>query len=137
MQTEAPRPDGRHGWKGLRLRPEVMGTKDGLAMAPYIRESRRIKAPPRRLEGLLVAAAGAWALLRWPYLLAFATLACLPARIPVKLGDEDANLLLPLYVVVGALALGLGWSSLSGATTVCASSVRLRSHSRHLSPGPG
>jgi len=44
MQTAAPRPDGRHGWKGLRLRPEIMGTDDGLAMAPYIRESRRIKA---------------------------------------------------------------------------------------------
>ena len=44
LQTEAPRPDGRHGWKGLRLRPEVTGTDDGLAMAPYIRESRRIKA---------------------------------------------------------------------------------------------
>jgi len=44
MQTEAPRPDGRHGWKGLRLREDVMGTESGLAMAPYIRESRRIKA---------------------------------------------------------------------------------------------
>jgi FAD dependent oxidoreductase len=46
MQTEAPRPDGRHGWKGLRLRGDVMGTEDGdgLAMAPYIREARRIKA---------------------------------------------------------------------------------------------
>jgi hypothetical protein len=44
MQTEAPRPDGGMGWKGLRLRPEVMGTDDGMAMAPYVRESRRIKA---------------------------------------------------------------------------------------------
>ncbi|MDB5313598.1 MAG: FAD-dependent oxidoreductase [Gemmataceae bacterium] len=44
MQTEAPRPDGKHGWKGLRLRPEITGTEDGLAMAPYVRESRRIKA---------------------------------------------------------------------------------------------
>jgi hypothetical protein len=44
MQTEAPRPDGRHGWKGLRLRGDVMGTEDGLAQAPYIRESRRIRA---------------------------------------------------------------------------------------------
>ena len=44
LQTEAPRPDGRQGWKGLRLRPEVTGTDDGLAMAPYVRESRRIKA---------------------------------------------------------------------------------------------
>ena len=55
------------------------------------------------------AAVGAWALLRWPYLLAFATLACIPARIPVELGDEEANLLLPLYGVVAALALALGW----------------------------
>jgi hypothetical protein len=32
------------GLKGLRLRPELMGTTDGMAMAPYIRESRRIRA---------------------------------------------------------------------------------------------
>lgn len=44
MQTEAPRPDGGKGYPGLRLRPDVMGTKDGLAKAPYIRESRRIRA---------------------------------------------------------------------------------------------
>jgi hypothetical protein len=44
MQTEAPRPDGGTGWKGLRLRPDITGTDDGLAMRPYIRESRRIRA---------------------------------------------------------------------------------------------
>ncbi|MEZ5403332.1 MAG: FAD-dependent oxidoreductase [Bryobacteraceae bacterium] len=44
MQTEAPRPDGGAGWKGLRLRHDVMGTEDGLAKYPYIRESRRIEA---------------------------------------------------------------------------------------------
>lgn len=43
MQTEAPRPDGGTGWPGLRLRADVMGTDDGLAMAPYHRESRRIR----------------------------------------------------------------------------------------------
>jgi len=59
--------------------------------------------------GLLASAAGGWALLRAPYLLAFATLACLPARIPVQLGDEEANLLLPLYLVVGSLAAALAW----------------------------
>lgn len=32
------------GLKGLYLCPEVMGTSDGLAKSPYIRESRRIKA---------------------------------------------------------------------------------------------
>ncbi len=37
LQTEA-------GFKGLRLRGDVTGSADGLAQAPYIRESRRIQA---------------------------------------------------------------------------------------------
>jgi hypothetical protein len=74
--------------------------------------------------GLVVAAAGAWALLRWPYLLAFATLVCLPVRIPVRLGGEDANLLLPLYAVVAALALALAWQLV----------VRRDGRSRELGP---
>jgi hypothetical protein len=44
LQTEAPRPDGGKGWRGLRLRPDIMGTADGLAKYPYVRESRRIRA---------------------------------------------------------------------------------------------
>jgi hypothetical protein len=44
LQTEAPRPDGGTGWPGLRLRPDVTGTPDGLAKTPYVRESRRVKA---------------------------------------------------------------------------------------------
>jgi O-antigen ligase len=61
------------------------------------------------VAGIVVSAALGFALLRYPYLLAFGTLACVPVRIPVQLGDEDANLLLPLYVVVGSLAVALGW----------------------------
>lgn len=37
LQTEA-------GFKGLKIRPDVTGTRDGLAKMPYVRESRRIKA---------------------------------------------------------------------------------------------
>lgn len=44
LQTEAPRMDGGIGWPGLRLRGDVLGTADGLAKRPYIRESRRVKA---------------------------------------------------------------------------------------------
>lgn len=44
LQTEAPRPDGGAGWPGLRMSPDVMGTSDGFAKYPYIRESRRIRA---------------------------------------------------------------------------------------------
>ncbi|MGH8246655.1 MAG: FAD-dependent oxidoreductase, partial [Gammaproteobacteria bacterium] len=50
MQTEAPRPDGGAGWRGLRLRRDVVGTEDGLAKYPYIRESRRIRAEFTVLE---------------------------------------------------------------------------------------
>ncbi|MGP1420628.1 MAG: FAD-dependent oxidoreductase [Tannerella sp.] len=44
LQTEAPCPDGGTGWPGLRLRGDVLGTDDGMAKYPYIREARRIKA---------------------------------------------------------------------------------------------
>ncbi|MEL3970875.1 FAD-dependent oxidoreductase [Rossellomorea oryzaecorticis] len=44
LQTEAPRPDGGKGYPGLKLRKDLFETEDGLAKAPYIRESRRIKA---------------------------------------------------------------------------------------------
>ncbi|QVL33697.1 FAD-dependent oxidoreductase [Telmatocola sphagniphila] len=44
LQTEAPRSDGKQGWPGLRLREDLVGTQDGLAKYPYIRESRRIQA---------------------------------------------------------------------------------------------
>lgn len=50
MQTEAPRLDGGHGYRGLQLRGDVTGTRHGLAMYPYIRESRRIKAEFTVLE---------------------------------------------------------------------------------------
>ena len=50
LQTEAPRPDGGTGWPGLRLRGDVVGTDDGFAQAPYIRESRRIRALTTVLE---------------------------------------------------------------------------------------
>jgi len=44
LQNEVPRPDGGIGYPGMHLRPDITGTNDGLAKAPYIRESRRIKA---------------------------------------------------------------------------------------------
>jgi hypothetical protein len=44
VQTEAPAEGDRLGAPELKLRPDIMGTADGLAKFPYIRESRRIKA---------------------------------------------------------------------------------------------
>lgn len=50
MQTEAPRPAGGYGYPGLCLRGDLVGTNDGLAKAPYIRESRRLQAEFTVLE---------------------------------------------------------------------------------------
>lgn len=66
------------------------------------------------VAGLAFAALGAWLLLRYPYLLAFLTLACVPVRLPVDIGSEQANLLIPLYGVVAALALSLAWQLVRG-----------------------
>lgn len=57
LQTEAPRPDGGTGYPGLRLRGDVVGTDDGLAKAPYIRESRRIRAEYTVVEQDVASAA--------------------------------------------------------------------------------
>jgi putative inorganic carbon (HCO3(-)) transporter len=59
--------------------------------------------------GGIAACAGAWAVLRVPWLLALLTLACVPARIPVHVGSTQANLLLPLYAVVAVAAVALAW----------------------------
>ena len=59
--------------------------------------------------GLGAAAGGTWLVLRFPWLLAFGTLACVPARIPVHVGSTQANLLLPIYGVVVVAALALAW----------------------------
>lgn len=50
MQTEAPTLDGGTGHPGLRPHGESMGTIDGLAREPYVRESRRIVAKTRITE---------------------------------------------------------------------------------------
>jgi hypothetical protein len=55
LQTDAPRADGGAGFPGLRLRPDIVGTDDGLAKRPYIRESRRIRAAYTVVEQDLAA----------------------------------------------------------------------------------
>ncbi len=66
------------------------------------------------LGGAVLAAAGAVALRRFPWALPLLVVASLPVRIPLDLGTEEANLLLPLYAVAGAYALLLGWELVRG-----------------------
>jgi hypothetical protein len=66
------------------------------------------------VAGLAVAAGLALVFRRWPWALALLALAATPARIPVSIGATDANLLLPLYVIVVAAALLLVWELARG-----------------------
>ena len=66
--------------------------------------------------GLVLAAAGAFVIRRWPFVLPFAVLACIAARIHVHVGSTEANLLVPMYAVVAAAALLLAWELLQGDT---------------------
>ena len=50
LQTEAPRPDGGEGYPELQPTGDPLNTSDGLAMQPYIREARRIRAQTTVLE---------------------------------------------------------------------------------------
>jgi putative inorganic carbon (hco3(-)) transporter len=80
------------------------------ALAVYLAPSghHRVLAAAA-VVGLILAAVGTWIVLRVPWLLALATLACVPARIPVHVGSTQANLLLPLYGVVVVAALAFAW----------------------------
>jgi O-antigen ligase len=99
--------------RDLRLAGLVAWALGALGLAAYLApEGRAGVLAAAAAVGALVAIGGALVLLRWPWVLAFATLACVPIRIPVELGDEEANLLLPLYAVVAALAVALGWQLL-------------------------
>lgn len=55
LRTEAPRPDGGEGWRGLAMAGDLVGTSDGLAQAVYVRESRRIRARTTLAEQHLCA----------------------------------------------------------------------------------
>ena len=58
---------------------------------PRARRAPRPLLAAGAVAGLVVAVVGAWLLTRYPYLLAFATLACLPVRLPVTIGSEKAK----------------------------------------------
>ena len=68
--------------------------------------------------GLLLVAVCAYVFHRWPFVLPFAALACVAARIHVHVGSTEANLLVPMYGVVAAAALLLAWELWQGDARV-------------------
>jgi O-antigen ligase len=85
------------GLLGLGLAPNAPGT---LAIA---------------VAAVLAAAGGVAIAFRLvPWLLPLAALACIPVRIGVHVGGSGSKLLVPLYVVIIAAAIYLGWQVVRG-----------------------
>jgi O-antigen ligase len=61
------------------------------------------------IAGLVIAAA---IIYRWPWLYLLAVVATAPARVPFHVGKTDANLLVPLYVVIAAGAAATAYELL-------------------------
>jgi O-antigen ligase len=114
---------GAAGLAGLLVVPQRLLRLGGLAavavggglLAGYLVPSGSEKLLAAGVVvGAPFAVAGAYLLRRWPWLLPLAALACVPARIPVNVGDTEANLLLPLYAVIAAAGVALAWSLYRG-----------------------
>ena len=102
-------------WRTLRLAGLAAWALGAILLAAYLAPAgHHVVLAVAGVLGAALAVAGAPWLRRSPWLLAFATLLLVPARIPVTVGDVDANLLIPLYVVVGAAAVELFWAILHG-----------------------
>jgi O-antigen ligase len=101
--------------RDLRMTGLAAWAVGGIALVPYLApEGHTALLAAAGVVGLGASAVGALVLHRWPWALAFGALACVPARIPVDVGDVEANLLVPLYGVVAAAALALGYDLLRG-----------------------
>jgi putative inorganic carbon (hco3(-)) transporter len=71
------------------------------------------------LAGMVVLAIGAAAMLRWPILLPLLLIATLPFRVRLHVaGGQAVNLLVPLYVVIGAGVLATLLDTIRGRTTL-------------------
>jgi O-antigen ligase len=64
--------------------------------------------------GVATAVAGAIPLVRYPAAVPVVLLAAAPFRIPVELGEEEAFLLLPLYLVIASAVLALAYRMARG-----------------------
>ena len=65
LQNEVERDEGDRGYPELKLRPDILGTADGLSKYPYIRESRRIVPLKTIVESDLTCADNPGARARW------------------------------------------------------------------------
>jgi hypothetical protein len=79
----------------------------------------RLLTEPRGIAlgaaGVAVAVLAAVPLVRWPAVVPVVLLAAAPFRVPVTVGDEEAFLLVPFYLVLTAAVLALAYRVATGA----------------------
>jgi O-antigen ligase len=86
-----------------------------------VADTLRAHAVPAALAivvALALGIAAAGALRRRPLVLPFAVCLALPFRFPVHIGSQDANLLVPLYAVIGVAWIALVLDAVRGTGTV-------------------
>ncbi len=93
-----------------------------VALGVHVRDTPAVESlrdrPGLLAAGIVLALAGVAALAllfaRRPAALPLAAVAALPFRVPIEVGGATANLLLPLYAVVGAGVLSWAWPRFRG-----------------------
>ena len=115
----------RWGSAGLLMRADRLARLVSLLLAAAgtlallgwlgVAHTLRAHAAPAAVALVVALALGlvaARALRRWPLALPFAACLAAPFRFPVHIGSQDANLLVPLYAVIGVAWLALALDAL-------------------------
>jgi O-antigen ligase len=101
--------------RNLRLAGLGLAAVGGcLLAAPLVPNGHAAYLAAASIVGFVVCGAAGLALRRWPWALAYGTLAFVPARIPVHFAGSSHKLLLPLYLLAGAAAVQLAVETLQG-----------------------
>ena len=99
--------------QSARLAGLVLWAAGGALLIPVLAPSgHRASLAGGAVVGLALALALAALFVRKPWALPILALAATPARVPVSVGDTEANLLVPLYLVALGAAFALGWELL-------------------------
>jgi O-antigen ligase len=106
-----------------RLAALALAAAGTLALLAWlgVADTLRAHAAPAAVALVVALAAGiaaARGLQRWPLALPFAACIAAPFRFPVHIGSQDANLLVPLYAVIGVAWLALVLDALRGEAPV-------------------
>jgi hypothetical protein len=122
---------GAAGLAGLLLRTDrrerlaalLLAAAGTLALLGWLGVAHTLRAHAAAAAVALVVAlaagvAAARGLQRSPLALPFAACLAAPFRFPVHIGSQDANLLVPLYAVIGVAWLALALEALQGAAPV-------------------